>query len=222
MFSVTPRPPIRRVPLKPRDPARTRERLLQCAFQHVYRSGFRGTDIDTIIESAGMTKGALYHHFTGKEALGYAIVDEVITNITLEKWVKPLENPADPISAIAQIIQSSSMTPDHLRGGCPLNNLAQEMSPLDEGFRKRIDAVFTLWHGAVAGALRNGQKRHLVRTDIDADETATFLIAAYEGYMSLTKSSQDARMLQSGKKSITRYLDSLRAPGRKHNRRTNV
>jgi hypothetical protein len=40
--------------------------------------------------------------------------------------------------------------------------------------------------------------------------------------MSLTKSSQDARMLQSGKKSITRYLDSLRAPGRKHKRRTNV
>jgi TetR/AcrR family transcriptional repressor of nem operon len=222
MLSVTPRPPIRRVPLKPRDPARTRERLLQCAFQHVYRSGFRGTDVDTIIDSAGMTKGALYHHFTGKEALGYAIVDEVITNITLEKWVKPLENPADPISAIAQIVQSSSMTPDHLRGGCPLNNLAQEMSPLDEGFRKRIDAVFTLWHDAVAGALRNGQKRRLVRTDIDADEIATFLIATYEGYMSLTKSSQDARMLQSGKKSITRYLDSLRAPGRKHNRRTNV
>jgi len=222
MLRITPKPPIRSLPTKTRNPLRTRERLLQCAFQHVYRSGFRGTDVETIIDSAGVTKGALYHHFTGKQALGYAIVDEVITNITLEKWVKPLENPGDPISAIAQIVQSSSLAPEYLRGGCPLNNLAQEMSPLDEGFRKRIDTVFTLWHGALAGALRSGQKRRLVRADVDADETATFLIATYQGYMSLTKSSQDARMLQSGKQSMTRYLDSLRAPSRKHNRRASV
>ena len=29
--------------------------------------------------------------------------------------------------------------------GCPLNNLAQEMSPLDEGFRTRTQQVFELW-----------------------------------------------------------------------------
>ena len=33
-------------------------------------------------------------------------------------------------------------------------------------------------------ALREGQKRGVVRSDINANETATFLIAAYEGYTS--------------------------------------
>jgi TetR/AcrR family transcriptional repressor of nem operon len=212
MLTAT-KPPIRRI--QHRNPARTRERLLRSAFHHVYRSGFQGTDIDSVINHAGVTKGALYHHFTGKEALGYAIVDEVITNITLEKWVKPLENPPDPLTAIAQIVQSTSIAPDELCGGCPLNNLAQEMSPLDEGFRKRIETVFNLWHGAIANALRNGQKRNLVRADIDANETTAFLIATYEGYLSLAKSSQDPRMLQSCKKTITNYLESLRPQTRR-------
>ena len=48
---------------------------------------------------------------------------------------------------------------------------------------------------------------------VDPDEAATFLIATYEGYISLAKSSQDPRVLQSGKRQMTRYLDSLR-PGR--------
>lgn len=201
-------------PPKPlrRNAARTRSLLLQAAFQQVYKTGFQGTDIDTIIESAGVTKGALYHHFASKEALGYAIVDEVIYGITLEKWLRPLQNPENPIATLISIIESTSLAPDDLRGGCPLNNLAQEMSPLDEGFRTRLAKIFNDWLSAIAGALREGQKRGLVRTDIDPDEIAGFLIATYEGYLSLTKSSQDPRMLESGKRSMARYLESLRAP----------
>ncbi len=182
-----------------RNPERTRARLVQSTFQEVYKSGFRGTDLETILDRAGVTKGALYHYFDSKEELGYAIVDEVLTNITQEKWVEPLQNAEDPIDALAGVIESTSLRPEYVRCGCPLNNLAQEMSPLDEGFRSRLEKVFKLWHSAVAGALREGQKRKLVRSDIEPKETATFLIAAYEGYMSLAKISQDAQLLQSGR-----------------------
>ena len=61
---------------RPRDPERTRERLLQAAFREVYSSGFQSAGLDTILASAGVTKGALYYHFKSKEALGYAIVEE--------------------------------------------------------------------------------------------------------------------------------------------------
>ena len=37
-----------------------------------------------------------------------------------------------------------------------------------------------------------------------------FLMAAIEGYVSLAKNSQDARMLQSGKRHVIRHLESLR------------
>jgi TetR/AcrR family transcriptional regulator, transcriptional repressor for nem operon len=198
---------------RPRDPQRTRGRLLQAAFGEIYISGFRGADLDTILESAGVTKGALYYHFANKEALGYAIVDEVITDITREKWLLPLQNAHDPVTALIEIIDGTSIEPSDLRGGCPLNNLAQEMSPLDEGFRKRLAKVFAIWHDAIVNALKQGQKLGRVRRDVDPEDTATFLIAVYEGYISVCKNSQDRRMLQSGKRSIVHYLETLRVRG---------
>ena len=200
----------------PRDPQRTRERLLQAAFREIYRSGFRGTDLDTILDTAGVTKGALYHHFDSKEALGYAVVDEVILGLIRDKWFRPLHNSENPIDALVGVVQSTSLLPEHIQCGCPLNNLAQEMSPLDEGFRKRLAKIFRQWHDGIAAALREGQKRGVVRSDVDPDETAIFLMAANEGCWSLAKNSQDVRVLQSGIRSMIRYLESLRAPrGRK-------
>ncbi len=205
------RGPRRRV-TRPRNPERTRERLLQAAFQEVYRSGFRGADLETILERAGVTKGALYHHFDSKEVLGYALVDEVILGLIRDKWFRPLQKSDNPIDALVGVVQSTSLLPEHIQCGCPLNNLAQEMSPLDEGFRKRLAKIFSEWHDGIVAALREGKKRGLVRSDVDPDDTATFLIAANEGCWSLAKNSQDVRVLQSGMRSMIRYLESLRAP----------
>jgi hypothetical protein len=94
--------------------------------------------------------------------------------------------------------------------GCPLLNLSQEMSGLDEGFRRRTAKVYKDWHDAMAGALREGQKRRVVRSDINANETATFLIAAWEGYVVLGKNSQDPRTMQSGQRRVSGHIDSLR------------
>lgn len=194
----------------PRDPERTRGRLLRAAYEEMHRSGFRSADLDVILASAGVTKGALYYHFDNKEALGYAVVDEVIASLTHEKWVRPLDKAKDPIDALIRIIQTTSLKPEDLQRGCPLNNLSQEMSPLDAGFRMRTAKVFTDWHDAIAAALREGQKRGVVRRDVNASDTATFLIAAYEGYTSLAKNSQDARTLRAGQRMVSRYLESLR------------
>jgi TetR/AcrR family transcriptional repressor of nem operon len=193
-----------------RDPARTRESLLRAAFEEMHRSGFRGSDLETILRKVGVTKGAMYHHFDNKEALGYAVVDEVIAAVTEEKWLSPLRNVENPLDALIAIFKSGSLKPEHIRLGCPLNNMAQEMSPLDEGFRKRTARVFSAWHGALAAALHRGQNCGTVRKDIDPDETASFLIAAYEGYISLAKCFQDASELRGGEKTLVRYLESLR------------
>jgi len=195
-----------------RDPARTRGALLQAAFEEMHRSGFRGSDLETILLKVGVTKGAMYHHFDNKEALGYAVVDEVIAAIMREKWQAPLRAAASPIDALIDIVAGTSLKPEHVRCGCPLNNLAQEMSPLDEGFRKRTAKLFEEWHVAVASALREGKSRGTVRQDVDADETATSLIAAYEGYISLAKCFQSADSLKAGGKTLARYLESLRPP----------
>jgi TetR/AcrR family transcriptional repressor of nem operon len=205
------RKPSRRRRTTSRDPERTRGLLLQAAFQEMYRSGYRSADLDAILAAAGVTKGALYYHFDDKEALGYAVLDEVMASDLHKKWVRPLQNAQNPIDALVHIVQSESLKREDVRRGCPLLNLSQEMSGLDEGFRRRTARLFKNWHDAVAGALREGQKRGLVRNDIDANETATFLIATYEGYVVLGKNSQDPRMMQSGQRRVSGHLESLRS-----------
>src|ERR1700732_4348202 len=98
----------RRSGATPRDPERTRGRLLRAAFREMYRSGFRSADLDAILAAAGVTKGALYYHFDNKDALGYAVVDEVIASNLHQKWVQPLRNAKDPIGVLARIVQSES------------------------------------------------------------------------------------------------------------------
>jgi len=196
-----------------RDPERTRERLLQAAFREIYRSGFQSASLDKILAAAGVSKGALYHHFDSKEALGYAIVEEVIGPDLRAKWLRPLQRSNDPIDTLIGIVQGESVRPEDVRGGCPLNNLAQEMSPLDEGFRKRLGKVFHAWQEGVASALRAGQTRGKVRRDAEPAEAAGCLIAMVEGYVSLAKNAQDAKVMKAGIRNIVDWLRSLRRPG---------
>jgi TetR/AcrR family transcriptional regulator, transcriptional repressor for nem operon len=192
------------------DPERTRQVLLQAAFREVYRSGFQSASLDTILAATGVTKGALYYHFGSKEVLGHAVVEEVIADITREKWLRPLQNSTDPIATLIAIVRGTSFRAEDIRYGCPLNNLAQEMSPLDKDFRKRLAKVFDDWQEGVASALMRGQAVGMVRRDLNAGQAASFLIATYEGYTSLAKNAQDANVLKLGVKNIIGWLRSLR------------
>jgi TetR/AcrR family transcriptional regulator, transcriptional repressor for nem operon len=195
-----------------RDPERTRERLLQAAFREVYRSGFQSAGIDTILAATNFTKGALYYHFGSKEALGCAIVEEIIAKLTLDKWLLPLQQGKNPIDTLIGIVQRTSVRREDVEGGCPLVNLAQEMSPLDERFRMRLERIFRAWQEGIAAALRRGQSQGIVRRDLVPEETAGFLIAMYEGYVLLAKNAQDPKVWNVGIRNIVGWLRSLRAP----------
>ena len=96
--------------------------------------------------------------------------------------------------------------------GCPLNNLAQEMSPLDETFRRKIQSVLDLWRDKTAEALLRGQGADQVRADIDCRKAAAFIVAAVEGAAGVAKNSRDPAMLEACFEGLIHYLESLRAP----------
>ncbi len=196
-----------------RNPDLTRESLLQAAFEEIHKSGFRAADVPRILAQAGVTKGALYHHFGSKKGLGYAVVDEIVRDMVLDHWVRPLNHAENPIDAmIATLEGSMGEAEEHVTRGCPLNNLAQEMSPVDEGFRERISRLLDLWRQGLAKNLARGQSEGTVRPDIDADATAAFLVAACEGSIGLAKGSQDAELLGTCVRGIMQFLTSLRPP----------
>jgi TetR/AcrR family transcriptional regulator, transcriptional repressor for nem operon len=198
-----------------RDPKRTRERLLRAAFREVYKYGFQSAGIDTILAATDVTKGALYYHFESKEALGYAIIEEIVAEMTGDRWLRPLQRSKDkdPIDALIGVVRAIPHRPRDVKGGCALVNLTQEMSQLDEQFRKRLERIFHAWQAEVVTVLRRGQYQGTVRRDLVPEETASFLIAMVEGYEVLAKNAQDPSLWNMGIRNIVGWLNSLRAPG---------
>src|SRR5215470_1500596 len=75
----------------------TRQRILRTAFEEFYRHGFQAGSLNRIVEEAGLTKGAIFHHFAGKQELGYAVVDEIIWPHFKARWIDPLAQSDDPL-----------------------------------------------------------------------------------------------------------------------------
>jgi TetR/AcrR family transcriptional repressor of nem operon len=202
--------------MRRKDPEATRAALLEAAFWTFYRNGYQASSLDDVVTSAGVTKGALYHHFSDKAALGYAVVDEIVRSWMLARWVEPLRGMRDPISAMQAILAdiATSTEDEIVRNGCPLNNLAQEMSTVDEGFRVRLERVLTDWRLGMADALREGQKAGTVRADIDPHHVALMIAAFAEGTMSVAKMMRDRGALESNAGALNDYLETLRPAGR--------
>lgn len=65
------------VPLRARQAAATRNLLIEVARRNFTEHGYAATSIDDVITQAGVARGALYHHFPGKEALFRAVYETV-------------------------------------------------------------------------------------------------------------------------------------------------
>ncbi len=196
-----------------RTPDATRRKILEAAFAEFYKNGFQGGSLNQIVEAAGTTKGALFHHFNGKQELGYAVVDEIIGPILEQRWLAPLSDSKDPIADLKRVFRQFAKedtgTGNFIQG-CPLNNLAQEMSPLDEGFRKRIDQLYTMWRKRYADALAAGIAAGTVRKDVAPRKVASLLVASQMGIWGSGKSSQDNDLMLQACDALCSYLEGLR------------
>lgn len=192
----------------------TRQALLLAAFEEIHEQGFRAASLDKILERAGVTKGALYHHFESKTVLGYAVLDEVILPAA-SQWGARFEDPAlDVLAEMTRFIEEETehVLARGLMNGCPINNLVQEMSPVDEGFRLRLVKLQNEWRAALERALKRAQKEGTIRRDVDPKAFAAVLVAAYEGAQSLGKCTRDPATYRLCMHGIVAMVNTLRLP----------
>jgi AcrR family transcriptional regulator len=191
----------------------TRQVILEAAYEEIHVRGFQGASLSKILSTTSVTKGALYHYFPTKIELGYAVVDEILAEHIQQQWIQPFIKADDPITSFKNIIiqTGSEITDEGIQCGCPLNNLAQEMAPIDEGFRLRIEAVYATWRKGIENALLKGQENNFVKKEINVSSVATMIVASLEGCMGLAKNSQSKKMLFQCGQSVVDYLESLRS-----------
>lgn len=198
--------------IRARNPDETRQNLLEAALEEIQTHGFQAASLDQILKRAGVTKGALYHHFKNKKELGYAVVDQLIRSEVTEKWITPLQDCSDPIDTLMQqIVKVREEVSTKFHHGCPLVNIGQEMAKLDEGFRERIESIYQHWIEGISRALSKGQNEGKVSRKVAPDQVASFFVAAAEGTMIIGKVTRTEDALRNSGFAMMHYLDSLRA-----------
>lgn len=67
-----------------RDPAGTRQGLIDATVRLMLKQGFAATSVDLICKEAGMTKGSFFHHFGSKGASGKACESQAMIRADLK------------------------------------------------------------------------------------------------------------------------------------------
>jgi AcrR family transcriptional regulator len=86
-------------PLRARQAQATRSLLIQVARENFTEHGYAATSIDDIIQQAGVARGALYHHFSGKEAL-FRAVYETVEGEVVARVMEAAASQASPWNAV--------------------------------------------------------------------------------------------------------------------------
>jgi AcrR family transcriptional regulator len=86
-------------PLRARQAEATRSLLIAVARENFTQHGYAATSIDDIIQQAGVARGALYHHFSGKEAL-FRAVYETVEDEVFSRVMEAATSQASPWDAV--------------------------------------------------------------------------------------------------------------------------
>jgi TetR/AcrR family transcriptional regulator, transcriptional repressor for nem operon len=193
------------------NPDETRNDLLQSAFKEIYVHGFQAASLSRILKNVNHTKGALYHHFSNKKSLGLTVIEEIIGKRMYSFFMAPLEDKIDPIPVLVQIFQTKTdtLSLEEIKYGCPLNNLTQEMSSIDEDFNKILKFITEKWITIIEEALDRGKEHNNVRTDVDSRGTALLIVASIEGAFGLGKTSDSADFFAQCMNQLQNYVKSL-------------
>jgi TetR/AcrR family transcriptional regulator, transcriptional repressor for nem operon len=172
---------------------KTRRRIVGHATLLMYEKGYARTTIDDVIAAAGVTKGSFYFHFSSKEELGYAVIENASEHILgklRESLDRPDLTPYGRIEAMLQGIQKIVESADCSRG-CILGNLALETSNCNDGFRERIARAFRDWSQLIASELEELKLVGELPPYFDSSRYADFAISALEGGIMISKVTHD-------------------------------
>ena len=140
----------------------SRDKLLDVAFDEIYHNGYTATSIDKILKQASMNKGSMYHYFKSKKELGLAVVNEKVNSYIEDKYsvlLKYEENICDELMKLIKNRNNFDFT-----CGCKLNNLMQELSPIDEDFKIALEKVYLRFENIIEEvlikAIKKGEIKH--------------------------------------------------------------
>ena len=200
-----------------KDGRHTKDGIVDAAARIIHVKGYNRTSVDDVLRESAVGKGNFYYYFKSKEDLGYAIIDRVVRSF-VERTLDPCfsDPDANRLSQIRCFLDRflQAQRDCNCVGGCPMGNLASELSDVHEGFRARLAEIFTLWRARLTQALSEGRARDEVSPGCVPAAAAQFLVASLEGAILMTKLSKDIGVMEQCMAELKRYLSLYDRSGR--------
>lgn len=204
MTTTTRVPPVR----VPRGEARAR--LIEAARSLVRHKGFAATSVDDLCAAAGVTKGAFFHHFPSKEALGVALVDDWTAMTGAMFATHPYNLKEDPLDRVFAYIdlRRALLAQPLPEFSCVAGTTVQEAYESSPPIRAAAERSIRSGFDHVLPHLREALAAHPV-PGVTAESLAQQFQVATQGGIILAKALDDPAPARSAFDHLERYLRLL-------------
>src|SRR5262249_47282141 len=158
--------------------------ILQTAAEVFAERGYADTTLSQLIARSGLTKGAFYFHFTSKEQLALAVLEE-----KQRQWLEFVSQRA--LAKPAAIDQLRALGPALIKlhredpSAYSAPRLARDLARMP-GLADTVRAQMRGWIDLVAGIISRAQQDGDLPAQLDATALATILVAATDGLKDLS------------------------------------
>ena len=191
----------------------TRERIVEAARQLFFRQGYTATGISQILKAANAKSGSLYHFFPSKEDLLIAVLIQYREMLEPRVLRPAYDRVDDPVERLFAVLDGYRrlLAETGFELGCPIGNLALEVSNTHPGVRRLIVANFEDWSGAIVGLIDQVAGR--LPRDVEPAALARHVLATMEGAVMLARTYHNFEPFDQAVHQLRDYFERLLADG---------
>ncbi len=189
-----------------------RRALLDAAHQVVRRQGWSATSVDQLCAAAGVTKGAFFHHFASKEALGVAAAEQWTERAREHIFERTaLISIADPLQRVIAHIELRLALIDGPAEdySCFVGTMVQESFATSEPLRAAANASLTAYSVRLAEDIQLAIDRYGIAPGTTALSLAYHVQATLQGAFVLAKAKGNPAFAHDSVTHLKRYVVML-------------
>ena len=188
-----------------------RTRLLEAARDVIRRKGFAATSVDDLCQSAGVTKGAFFHHFMTKDALGVAAANFWAETTSALFASAPYHEPDDPLDRVLAYLdfRKGIIGGETFEYTCLVGTMTQEVHDSAPAIRDACAASIFDHAATLEADIEAARKQRNIAADWTAESLARHTQAVLQGGFILAKASGDPDLARESVDHLIRYVRGL-------------
>lgn len=193
----------------------TRDRIMNSAEKLVHEHGFKATTLEAILREARASKGAFFHHFASKEALGdalverYAHADAALLEDFMGKAEASSDDPGEQILHFVRLYEEAADDISTAQPGCLFVSFIYEKGPGTLRDEDVIVESIELWRNRILEKLVQAAQEHPRLAAVDLPSLADMVFSTFEGGFILARATNDPVHLRRQLSHMRKYLELL-------------